>query len=118
MRAAFVFGLPYQYCGSQVVEKASKEINCASKCGREEQKANGQPKEPTNTLKLAFSFSHARTSCIRMRVCEQKRVRELHQVGLETAFRPVLCSAQFTLAPPLESPPQRGINWQTTTYAS
>ena len=60
--SGFVFRLPYQYCGSQVVEKASKEINCASKCDREEQNANGQPKEPTNTLKLAFSFSHASTS--------------------------------------------------------
>ena len=75
MRAAFVFGLPYQYCGSQVVEKAGKEINCASECDREEQKANGQPKEPANTLKLAFSFSHAMTSCIRLRVCEEECVR-------------------------------------------
>jgi hypothetical protein len=27
------------------------------------------------------------------------------------------CPAQFTLAPPPESPPQRGINRQTTAYA-
>jgi len=73
--SGFVFRLPYQYCGSQVVEKASKEINCASKGDREEQDANGQPKEPTDTLKLAFSLSHARTSFLRLRIGEQKCVR-------------------------------------------
>jgi hypothetical protein len=63
LRAALVFRIPYQHYGSQVVEKASKQINCASKRDREEQNANGQPKEPTNTHKLAFSFSHASISC-------------------------------------------------------
>lgn len=75
MGAASVFRLPYHYCGSQVVEKASKEINGASKCDREKQNANGQPKEPTNALELVVSFSHASTSSLRLRSGEQKCVR-------------------------------------------
>ena len=45
-----------ELCRSQVFEKVSNDKDCAS-CGRrEEQKADSQPEESTNTLKPAFSF--------------------------------------------------------------
>jgi hypothetical protein len=43
-------------CGSQAVEKVNSDIDCASYGSRQEQKADGQPEDSTNTLKLAFSF--------------------------------------------------------------
>ena len=44
---------------SQVFEKVSNDIESASYGSRQEQNANGQPEESTNTLELAFRFRHA-----------------------------------------------------------
>jgi hypothetical protein len=44
---------------SQIVEKVNSDIDCASYGSRQEGKADGQPEESTNTLKLAFRFRHA-----------------------------------------------------------
>ncbi len=45
-----------ELCGSRTVEKVNNDVDCTSHGSRQEQKADGQPEESTNTLKLAFSF--------------------------------------------------------------
>jgi hypothetical protein len=46
-------------CGSQAVEKVNSDIDCASYGSRQEQKADSQPEESTNTLARAIRFRHA-----------------------------------------------------------
>ena len=45
--------------GLQTFEKVREDIDCASESSRQQQEANGQPKETANTFEFVLTFRHS-----------------------------------------------------------
>jgi hypothetical protein len=70
----------------QAVDKVNNDIDCASYGSRQEQKADGQPEESTNTLELA-GFGHRRILLRCIASAQIKVCQELQQVGQDMISR-------------------------------